>query len=52
MPDLVLFFHIEKFLNACPAEPGYTLPLQCRETDLCSVKKPTDMNLHCLSLSM
>ena len=27
-------------VNTCPAEPGYTLPL----------KKPTDLDLHCLSL--
>ena len=28
--------------NPCPAEPGYTLP----------IKKPTDLDLHCLPLSM
>ena len=30
-------------LNPCPAEPGYTLPF---------LKKPTDLDLHCLALSM
>ena len=32
-------------INPCPAEPGYTHPLQ-------ALKKPTDLDLHCLSLSM
>ena len=32
-------------LNPSPAEPGYVLPLQ-------TVKKPTDLDLHCLPLSM
>ena len=40
-------------INPCPAEPGYTLPLQ---TVLIKIswllKKPTDLDLHCLPLSM
>ena len=32
-------------INHCPAEPGYTLPLQ-------TVKKQIDLDLHCLQLSM
>ena len=31
-----------RYLNPGPAEPGYTLPL----------KMPTDLDLHCLPLSM
>ena len=30
-------------VNPSPPEPGYVLPLQ-------TVKKPTDLDLHCLSL--
>ena len=33
-------------LNPCPAESGCTLPLQI------VLKKPTDLDLHCLPLSM
>ena len=47
-PKKAFFFFIQKilsFLNPCPAEPRYTLPLQ-------TVKKPTDLDLHCLPFSM
>ena len=44
-------------LNPCPAEPGYILPLQSVDPDQLAflkklLKKPTDLDLHCLSLSM
>ena len=42
-----LFYLLFSFVyfNPCPAEPGCTLPLQ-------TVKKPTDLDLHCLPLRM
>ena len=40
-------------LNPCPAEPGYILPLQTVEIQISwLLKKPTDLDLHCLPLSM
>ena len=39
--------------NPCPAEPGYALPLQNSvDPDQLASKKPTDLDLHCLSFSM
>ena len=39
--------------NPGPAEPGYTLPLQTVKTQISwLLKKPTDLDLHCLPLSM
>ena len=41
------------YLNPCPAEPRYTLPLQTVEVQISwLLKKPTDLDLHCLPLSM
>ena len=46
------FVHHIVRINPCPAEPGYTLLLQ---TVLIQIgwllKKPTDLDLHCLSFS-
>ena len=40
-------------LNPCPAEPGYTLPLQTVQNQISwLLKKPTDLDLHCLPFSM
>ena len=39
-------------LNHCPAEPGYTLPLQTVQIQISWLQKPTDLDLHCLPLSM
>ena len=40
-------------INSCPAEPGYTLPLQTVQIQISwLLKKPTDLDLHCLSFSM
>ena len=40
-------------INPCPAEPGYTLPLQTVEIQISwLLKKPTDLDLHCLPFSM
>ena len=39
--------------NPCPTEPGYTLPLQTVQIQMSwLLKKPTDLDLHCLQLSM
>ena len=39
--------------NPCPAKPGYTLPLQTVLIQISwLLKKPTDLDLHCLSFSM
>ena len=39
--------------NPCHAEPGYTLPLQTVYIQISwLLKKPTDLDLHCLLLSM
>ena len=35
-----------------PAEPEYTLPLQTCRSRSVGFLKPTDLDLHCLSLSM
>ena len=38
--------------NPCPAEPGYTLPLQTVQIQISwLLKKPTDLDLHCLSFN-
>ena len=37
-------------LNPSPAEPGYTLCKQCRSWSV-GLKKPTDLDLHCLPFS-
>ena len=40
-------------VNPCPAEPGCTLPLQTVQIQISSLlKKPTDLDLHCLPLSI
>ena len=42
-----------KYLNPCPAEPGYILSLQTVQIQISwLLKKPTDLDLHCLPLSM
>ena len=39
--------------NPCPAEPGYTLPLQTVQIQISwLLKKPTDLDLHFLPLRM
>ena len=41
------------FINPCPADTGYTLPLQTVYIQISWLwKKPTDLDLHCLSLSI
>ena len=48
-----IFFSIPDLLNPCPAEPGYTLPLQTVQIQISwLLKKPTDLDLHCLPLSV
>ena len=44
----LIWFDLEVYsqVNSCHAEHGYTLPLQTVK------KKPTDLDLHCLPLSM
>ena len=40
-------------LNPCPAEPRYALHLQTMQIQISWLpQKPTDLDLHCLSLSM
>ena len=42
-----------KYINPCPAYPGYTLPLQTVWILISwLLKKPTDLDLHCLSFSI
>ena len=36
------------FVNPCPAEPGYALPLQTMQIQIGWLLKPTDLDLHCL----
>ena len=44
---------VDNNINPCPAEPGYTLPLQTAPIQISwLLKKPTDLDLHCLPLSM
>ena len=44
---------ITKCINLCPAEPGYTLPLQTVKIQVSwLLKKPTDLDLHCLPFSI
>ena len=43
----------KSYINPCPAEPGYTLPLQKVQIQISwLLKKPTDMDLYCLPSSM
>ena len=40
-------------LNPCPAEPADTLPLQTMQIQISwLLKKPTDLDLHCLPFSI
>ena len=40
-------------VNPCPAEPGYYLSLQTVEIQISwLLQKPTDLDLHCLPLSI
>ena len=40
-------------VNPCPADPGYNLPLQTVQIQISwLLKKPTDLDLHCLSLNL
>ena len=40
-------------VNPCPAEPRYVLPLQTVQIQISwLLKKPTDLDLHCLPFSM
>ena len=49
---LTLLLHSHYTFNPCLAEPGYTLPLQTVKIQISwLLKKPTDLDLHCLSLS-
>ena len=49
----VQFHRSAKTANPCPAEPGYTLPLQPVQIQISwLLKKPTDLDLHCLSLNI
>ena len=42
-----------RHFNPSPAEPGYNLPLQTVQIQISwLLKKPTDLDLHCLPLSM
>ena len=42
-----------QWVNPCPAEPGYTLHLQTVKIQISwLLKKPIDLDLHCLTLSM
>ena len=39
--------------NPCPAEPGYALSLQTMQIQISwLLKKPTDLDLHCLPFSI
>ena len=41
------------YINPCPAEPGYTLPLQTVQIQISwLLKKPNDLDLHCLPIRM
>ena len=44
--------NLVKYFNPCPAEPSFTLLLQTVDPDQLaySLKKPTDLDLHCLLL--
>ena len=44
--------HSQSRVNPCPAEPGYTLHLQTVQIQISWLLKPTDLDLHCLPLSM
>ena len=45
--------HIIMNINPGPAEPGYVLHLQTVQIQISwLLKKPTDLDLHCLSLSI
>ena len=44
---------VDKVVNPCPTEPGYTLSLQTVQIQISwLLKKPTDLDLHCLPISM
>ena len=46
------FVRVE-LVNPYPAKPGYTLPLQTVQIQISwLLKKPSDLDLHCLPLSM
>ena len=50
---LILLLSADDIFNPYPAEPGYTLPLQTVKIQISwLLKKPTDLDLHCLSFSM
>ena len=41
------------YLNPCPAEPRYVLPMQTVQIQISwLLKKPNDLDLHCLPLSI
>ena len=45
--------NIRGLVNPCPVEPGCTLPLQTVKIQISwLLKKPTDLDLHCLPFSM
>ena len=47
----IVFAHFA--FNPSPAEPGYVLPLQTVKIQISwLLKKPADLDLHCLPLSM
>ena len=49
VPLLDFFFDSASLFNPCPAEPGYTLPMQKVSIQISwLLKKPTDLDLHCL----
>ena len=49
-----VFIHLIDILkiNPSPTEPGYVLPLQTVWIQISWLLKPTDLDLHCLPLSM
>ena len=50
---LSTFSHNQPQFNPYPAEPRYTLPLQTVQIQISwLLKKPTDLDLHYLSLGM
>ena len=45
--------HKRQRVNPCPAEPAYALPLQTVKIKISwLLKKPTDLDLHCLPFSI
>ena len=50
--ELSILIYVSYF-NPCPAEPGCTLYLQTVQVQISwHLQKPTDLDLHCLLLSM